>query len=74
MHKFMVERLAVMEGWKPSSIVVCEIVNSVDQENFTFVWEKSGNFINLCLWQLCHQGTVGYSVLVFLVRVMMRPI
>ena len=28
--------------------IICEIVNSVGQGNFTFVREMSGNFRNLC--------------------------
>ena len=31
----------------PSSGLICETVNSVGQENFTFVRKKSGNFRNL---------------------------
>ena len=37
----------------PLSGVICEIVDSVGQGNFTFVRKKSGNFKNLWLWQLC---------------------
>ena len=37
----------------PLSGLICEIVNSVGQGNFTFVRKKSGNFKNLSLWQLC---------------------
>ena len=37
-----VERMAVRGGWRPLSGLICEIVNSVGQENFTFVREKSG--------------------------------
>ena len=37
----------------PLSGVICEIVDSVGQGNFTFVRKKSGNFKNLSLWQLC---------------------
>jgi len=33
--------------------VICEIVDSVGQGNFTFVRKKSGNFKNLWLWQPC---------------------
>ena len=37
-----VERVAVRGGWRPLSGLICEIVNSVGQGNFTFVREKSG--------------------------------
>ena len=37
-----VERMAVRGGWRPLSGLICEIVNSVGQGNFTFVREKSG--------------------------------
>ena len=37
----------------PLSGVICEIVDSVGQGNFTFVRKKSGNLKNLWLWQLC---------------------
>ena len=46
-----VERMAVRGGWRPLSGLICEIVNSVGQGNFTFVREKSGNFKHLWLWQ-----------------------
>ena len=44
-----VERIAVRGGWRPLSGLICEIVNSVGQGNFTFVREKSGNFKHLWL-------------------------
>ena len=34
--------MAVRGGWRPLSGLICEIVNSVRQGNFTFVGEKSG--------------------------------
>ena len=34
--------MAVRGGWRPLSGLICEIVNSVGQRNFTFVREKSG--------------------------------
>lgn len=34
------------------SQLICEMVNSVDQGNVTFVRKMSGNFRNLWLWQL----------------------
>ena len=37
----------------PSSGIICEIVNSVGQGNFTLVRKKSGNFKNLWLCQPC---------------------
>ena len=37
-----VERMAARGGWRPLSGLICEIVNSVGQGNFTFVREKSG--------------------------------
>ena len=37
-----VERMAVRGGWRPLSGLICEIVNSAGQGNFTFVREKSG--------------------------------
>ena len=37
-----VERMAVRGGWRPLSGLICEIVHSVGQGNFTFVREKSG--------------------------------
>ena len=46
-----VERMAMRGGWRPLSGLICEIVNSVGQGNFTFVREKSGNFKHLWLWQ-----------------------
>ena len=39
--------------WSPLLGVICEIVNSVGQGNFTFVRKKSGNFRNFSLWQPC---------------------
>ena len=49
-----VERMAVRGGLSPLSGLIWEIVNSVGQGNFTFVWKKSGkghgNFRNLWLW------------------------
>ena len=33
--------MAVRGGWRPLSGLICEIVNSVGQGNFTFVREKS---------------------------------
>ena len=56
--------MAVRGGWRPLSGLICEIVNSVGQGNFTFVREKSGksqgkvreksgNFKHLWLWQPC---------------------
>lgn len=47
--------MAVRGGCRPLSGLICEIVNSVDQRNFTFVREKSGNFKHLWLWQPCIQ-------------------
>ena len=43
--------MAARGGWRPLSGLICEIVNSVGQGNFTFVREKSGNFKHLWLWQ-----------------------
>ena len=40
------------KGWLWNSWLVCEIVYSVGQGNFTFVRETSGSFKNLWLWQL----------------------
>ena len=40
------------EGLSLLSQLICEMVNSVDQGNFTFVRKTSGNFRNLWLWQL----------------------
>ena len=37
----------------PLSGVICEIVDSVGQGNFTSVRKKSGTFKNLWLWQPC---------------------
>jgi len=34
-----VERMAVRGGWRPLPGLICEIVNSVGQGNFTFVRE-----------------------------------
>ena len=34
--------MAVRGGWRPLSGLICEIVNSVGQGNFTCVREKSG--------------------------------
>ena len=45
--------MAVRGGWRPLSGLICEIVNSVGQGNFTFVREKSANFKHLWLWQPC---------------------
>lgn len=33
--------------------IICEMVNSVDRGNVTFVRNTSGNFRNVWLWQLC---------------------
>ena len=38
-------------GLSPLSRLICEILNSVGQGNFTFVREKSGNFGNLWMWK-----------------------
>ena len=35
----------------PLSGLICEIVNSAGQEDFTFARKKAGNFRNLWLWQ-----------------------
>ena len=46
-------------------LIICEIVNSVGQGNFTFVRKKSGNFRNHWLWQPCLMRgiyTVGLGV------------
>ena len=45
--------MAVNGALSPLSGVICEIVDSVGQGNFTFVRKKSGNFKNFWLWQLC---------------------
>ena len=55
--------MAVRGGWRPLSGLICEIVNSVGQGNFTFVREKSGNFKHLWLWQpCCKLNTVAWVV------------
>ena len=41
-----VERMAVRGGWRQLSGLICEIVNSVGQGNFTFVREKSQGISN----------------------------
>ena len=41
-----VEEMVARGGLSPSSGLMCEIVNSVGQGNFTFVRKKSGNFKN----------------------------
>ena len=38
--------MAVRGGWRPLSGLICEIVNSVGQGNFTFVREKSQGISN----------------------------
>ena len=46
-------------------LIICEIVNSVGQGNFTYVRKKSGNFRNHWLWQPCLMRgiyTVGVGV------------
>ena len=55
-------------GWRPLSGLICEIVNSVGQGNFTFfqgkVRERSGNFKHLWLWQLClYQIKAGFPTI-----------
>ena len=61
-----VKRMAVRGGWRPLSGLICEIVNSVGQGNFTFVREKSGNFKHLWLWQPCFDSAlVNRMFLVF---------
>ena len=50
---------AIIDGWvmaervalSPLSGLICEIVNSVGQGNFTVVRKKAGDFRNLWLWQ-----------------------
>ena len=39
------------ERLSPLSRLICEILNSAGQGNFTFVREKSGNFGNLWMWK-----------------------
>ena len=46
-----VEGMAVRAALSPLSGLICEIVNSIGQGNFTFIRKKSGNFRNLWLWQ-----------------------
>ena len=47
----MAVRMAVREELSLlSGLIICEIVNSVGQGNFTFVRKKSGNFRNHWLW------------------------
>ena len=51
--------------------LICAIGNLVVQRNFTFVRKKSGNFINLWLWQPCQSSSgqpccfVWHSVIIF---------
>ena len=50
-HRFngkWVERMTVREGLSPFSGIICEIVCSVGQGNFTFVRKKSGKFRKGC--------------------------
>jgi len=58
-----VERMAARGSWRPLSGLICEIVNSVGQGNFTFVREKSGNFKHLWLWQPCYWSIYKMFVL-----------
>ena len=62
----MAMRMAVREELSLlSGLIICEIVNSVGQGNFTFVKKKSENFRNHCLWQPCLMRgiyTVGVGV------------
>ena len=62
----MAVRMAVREELSLlSGLIICEIVNSVGQGNFTFVRKKSGNFRNHWLWQPCLMRgiyTVGVGV------------
>ena len=62
----MAMRMAVREELSLlSGLIICEIVNSVGQGNFTFVRKKSENFRNHCLWQPCLMRgiyTVGVGV------------
>ena len=58
-----VERMAVRGVWRPLSGLICEIVNSVGQGNFTFVREKSGNFKHLWLWQPWFHNSVAIKQL-----------
>ena len=52
----MAVRMAVREELSLlSGLIICEIVNSVGQGNFTFVRKKSGNFKHLWLWQPCNK-------------------
>ena len=45
--------MTVREGLSPFSGIICEIVCSVGQGNFTFVRKKSGKFRNLWPWKPC---------------------
>ena len=50
----MAVRMAVREELSLlSGLIICEIVKSVGQGNFTFVRKKSGNFRIHWLWQPC---------------------
>ena len=57
--------MAVRGGWRPLSGLICEIVNSVGQGNFTFVREKSGNFKHLWLWQPCSSHYLNFTLLTY---------
>ena len=53
--------MAVREGLSPLSRLICEIVISVGQGNFTFVRKNSGNVRNLWLQQPCYYHNRGHQ-------------
>ena len=59
----MDEEDAVRGALSPLSGLICEIINSVGQGNFTFVLKKSGNFRNLWLWQPCQNKKKSFVFL-----------
>ena len=59
----MDEEDAVMGGLSSLSGLICEVINSVGQGNFTIVLKKSGNFRNLWLWQPCQNKKKSFVFL-----------
>ena len=57
--------MAVRGGWRPLSGLICEIVNSVGQGNFTFVREKSGKSQGISNTYGCGNHAFGIELFTF---------
>ena len=63
--------MAVRGGWRPLSGLICEIVNSVGQGNFTFVREKSGKSQGISNTYGC--GNHGHAFVLYAVMIGFHP-